>query len=54
MFDTIVRSEQEIENVYDEAMNSIGDRFHGMTYEEGVTSVLDWLFGRRKESPMED
>ncbi len=56
MFDTFVRSEQEIEAVYDAAMDSgsTGSKWPGMTYEQGIIAMLDWLTGRSDDKPMED
>jgi len=52
----IVRSTSEIEAVYGEAMNaeSEGSKFSGMTYEQGIIAMLDWLTGRTDSNPMED
>lgn len=52
----LVRSETEIDNVYDSAMqaNSNGSKFPGMTYEDGIIAMLEWLVGERDEEPMED
>jgi len=28
--------------------------YPGMTYEDGVRQTLDWLFGRKEDSPADD
>jgi len=46
-----VRTQKEVDAVVDKCIS--GDRFPGMTYEEGVRNALDWLTGEIDDSPFE-
>ena len=37
-----------------EVQNTIGTKFPGMTYEDGLRAMLDWLRGVEKDSPLAD
>lgn len=51
-----VRTAQEVDEVYEAARNtqSIGTKFSGMTYEEGIIATIEWLKGESFDNPMED
>jgi hypothetical protein len=51
------RSEEELDAVLNEAYeikNTIGTRWRGMSYEDGVIAAIEWMRGDRDESPMAD
>lgn len=52
----IKRSDTEIDEVLNQAWDYIeaGSRYPGMTYEEGVIAVVDWLFEETVDPPFED
>jgi len=52
----IVRSQSEIDAVYESAMEGVsqGSKFSGMSYEEGIIAMLAWLTGDSNDNPMED
>ena len=53
---TIVRTKEEIDEVLNEVneiKNSVGSKFHGMSYEEGLEAMHDWLTGETDENPLE-
>lgn len=53
----IIRTEKEIDEVYEEAMNTeaVGkSNFPGMTYEQGIIALYDWLTRPNSANPMED
>lgn len=49
--DKIVRTPQEIREQIEQAF---GDKYGGMTYENGVEAALMWVLGDRDDKPMED
>lgn len=53
---TIIKTPAEIEAVYDEARDGEinGTKFPGMSYEEGIVALIDWLTGRSDTNPLED
>jgi hypothetical protein len=55
----IVRTDEDIEHleVWAErtSFKTPGEtHYPGMTYEDGVRQALDWLFGRKEDSPADD
>jgi hypothetical protein len=54
----IVRTDEEIEKLEAWASEGIygpgGSHYSGQSYEEGIIAALDWLSGRRDESPAND
>ena len=50
------RTEQEVEALIDKVMEqeNIGSKFPGMTYEQGIRAMYDWLNGDTDEDPMTD
>ncbi|MBD5416983.1 MAG: hypothetical protein HDR50_04850 [Desulfovibrio sp.] len=52
----IVRSEGEIARVWNWASQGIdgGTRYPGMSYEQGLMDMLDWLTGDSDHAPDED
>ena len=48
------RTQEEIEQLYADAAEQMDSKskFPGMSYEEGIMAVIDWLDGQ--ENPMED
>jgi hypothetical protein len=54
----IVRTDEEIEKLEAWALEGIygpgGSHYSGQSYEEGIIVALDWLSGRRDESPVND
>ena len=43
-----IRTEEELEEVYELAQEQIREgasNFHGMTYEDGIVAMIDWLKG---------
>lgn len=53
---TIIRSDHEIDEVLNAASEQIDagtTKFAGMTYEEGLREMHDWLIGDSVDSPME-
>lgn len=56
MYD-IARSNVEIDEQYNRALEAVDEgrtQYPGMTFEEGVIAVLDWLFRGTDTPPMED
>lgn len=51
----IIRTEAEIEAIYEQAIEgeANGSKFPGMSYEEGMVALLDWLTTPGSDSPME-
>lgn len=52
MADKIIRTQGEIESLYDETqkiMDSEGSKFPGMSYEEGIIATLNWLSGEEED-----
>ena len=51
--ETIVRTDQEIERVINWTMEADqnGSHYSGMTYEQGVRAMYDWLIGDEDEPP---
>ena len=50
-------SMEQIEELKEECLQHIADgrsKFRGMTYEEGIIAVLDWLFGKTDENPLDE
>ena len=53
----IVRTDEEIakkETQIMEIQNSIGTKYSGMTYEDGLRDMLDWLTDEDADEPLED
>jgi hypothetical protein len=53
----IVRSDAEIDLVINQCVDAEEtgiSKYPGMTYEEGVRGMWDWLIGDADESPLED
>ena len=48
----IKRTDAEIDAVLNDAVE--GDRFAGMTYEQGVEAAILWITGQTDSKPMED
>lgn len=46
----IVRTDEEIEAVYNRSYET---NYHGMTYEEGVRAMYEWLTGEREDPPFD-
>lgn len=46
------RTKEEIEEQIDLSME-FPDKFHGMTYADGVKYALQWVLGEMDEKPME-
>lgn len=55
MNDKIVRSQEDINIVLDKAMEGIeeGSVYPGMSYEEGIQAMYDWLVGNTDDTPFE-
>lgn len=52
----IVKSEEEIDTILNEISviyDTEGTKFHGMTYEEGLKNMYEWLVGETDEYPLE-
>lgn len=49
-FIDIVRTNEEINKVYDRSYET---NYHGMTYEQGVRAMYEWLVGGRDDAPVE-
>jgi hypothetical protein len=52
---SIVRSEQEINDLLNEVAKyrNNGSKFSGMSYEDGLQAMFDWLTEASEENPME-
>jgi hypothetical protein len=52
----IIRSESEINELLDKVSEgrNHGSKFAGMSYEDGIQAMYDWLVGNVDENPMED
>lgn len=50
---TVVRSEQEIDDVLNKASDGIedGSVYPGMSYEQGILAFAEWLFGDTEDVP---
>lgn len=46
----IVRTNEEIERVYDRSYET---HYSGMTYEEGLRAMYDWLIGEQDYPPVD-
>jgi len=52
-----IRKESEVDNLIDrviEQINQGGSKFPGMSYEEGLRVMYDWLNGDLETDPLED
>lgn len=52
----IVRTDNQIEDVLSavaKQQNKGGSKFRGMTYEDGIRTMFDWLTDADTDSPME-
>lgn len=52
----VVRTKEEIERVLEECdrLNKSGEsRMYGMTYEQGVSAMYEWLIGDTDISPLD-
>ncbi|MDA2916466.1 hypothetical protein MYX64_06455 [Nitrospinae bacterium AH_259_B05_G02_I21] len=56
MFTEVTRSSSEISETIHRAYDYInqGSKFPGMSYEEGIISMWEWLTGNQKEGPMDE
>lgn len=52
----IVRTETEIDRVLNWAAEGVeqGTRYSGMSYEQGILDICDWLTGHSGVAPDED
>jgi hypothetical protein len=52
----ITRTEEEIDHLENWAAEGQdnGTHYSGMSYEDGIRDALDWLFGRRDNSPADE
>lgn len=50
MFITIVRSNEEIEKVYNKSYET---NYRGMTYEQGIRNMYEWLIGDTDDPPVD-
>lgn len=53
----VVRSEEEVDdlsNRVSEVKDTVGTKWKGMTFEDGIRSTIDWLVGDQDEDPLED
>lgn len=53
----IIREQKEIEKLYDdccEQENEGGSKFPGMTYEQGIKAVINWLEFDQENHPLDD
>lgn len=52
----IVRTQEEIDEVLNtasEIINTEGSRYHGMSFEEGIRDMYEWLVGNTDDNPLE-
>jgi hypothetical protein len=51
----IIRTDEEIESIYEQARQgeANGSKFPGMSYEEGIVALLDWLTTPGSDSPLD-
>ena len=51
---TVVRTEEEINRIMDWAYDGVenGSKYSGMSYEEGIVTILDWLAGLTDDDPI--
>jgi len=51
-----MRTQEEMYNEIDRASEkeNNGTGFHGMSYEEGVKTTLEWVLGNTEDKPMDD
>jgi len=52
----VVRTDEEINRVLDKVMEAQqkGSKYRGMSFEDGIREMYDWLTGDQDEPPMED
>ena len=52
----VIRQTKEIKDVLVKAEKQIaeGSKFFGMSYEEGIVNMYDWLIGNTDNNPMDD
>jgi hypothetical protein len=52
----VLRTSKEIEDLMDKAYDSDmgGSNFPGMTYEQGITAVIEWLESDEAYNPLDD
>lgn len=53
----IVRTEEEIDEVLDDIASirdQVGTKFSGMSYEEGLEAMYNWLTDESEVNPLED
>lgn len=56
MSDEIVRDQSEIDEVVNKChdiINNNGTEYHGMSYEEGLKDMYEWLTGQTNDNPLE-
>jgi len=53
---TIVRTQDEIDKQLNLAVEGIdeGSKYPGMSYEEGIQNMYDWLIGQIDDAPMDE
>ena len=52
----IIRTEQQINEQLDKAsqiINNDGTHYPGMSYEQGIQAMYDWLVGDTEDTPIE-
>ena len=51
----IIREQAEIDEQLNKASETLdeGSKFFGMSYEEGILAMFDWLVGNREDAPMD-
>lgn len=57
MADFIMRDQAEIDDVLNKCFEHINQgttKFRGMTYEQGVDEMYQWLTGQSDDNPMDD
>lgn len=56
MFYKIEREARDIEQIINWAVegNQIGTHYTGMTYEQGILAMFDWLTGATEDRPDEE
>lgn len=52
----VIPSDSEIDgqlNIANEVIDTVGSRYHGMSYEEGVRDGISWALGFDSSIPLE-
>jgi len=51
----VIRTQEEIDEVYEKAMRTQNDSIYkGLSYEDGLLAMLDWLTTPGNDNPMEE